>query len=70
MIFYCPGMLIIPFLFMNSNMFQSANEHKGIECRPATGDVIAKQGICVKPYPGNSNQSNMEKKQVKHENYK
>ena len=51
MIFYCPGMLISSFLIMNGSMFHSANEHKGIEVRPAPSDAVANQhqGICVKP---------------------
>ena len=36
---------------MNGHMFQSANEHKGFQIRPAPGDVVANQHqeICVKP---------------------
>ena len=54
MTFYCPGMLISLFSIMNGHLFQSANKHKGIEVRPAPGDVVANQhqGICVKPIPG------------------
>ena len=39
---------------MNSHVFQSANEHKGIEVRPAPGDAVANQhqAICVKPVSG------------------
>ena len=51
---YCPGMLIILFSIMNGHVFQSANDHKGIEVRPASGDVVANQhqGICIKPVSG------------------
>ena len=54
MIFNCPGLLISPFLIMNGHVFQSANEHKGIEVRPAPGDVVATQcqWICVKYISG------------------
>ena len=41
MIFNCPGMLIFLFSITNSHVFQSANEHKGIEVRPAPNDVVA-----------------------------
>ena len=36
---------------MNGHMFQSANEHKEIKVRPASGDAVANQhqGIYVKP---------------------
>ena len=36
---------------MNGHVFQSANEHKEIGVRPATGDVVSNQHqeMCVKP---------------------
>ena len=39
---------------MNGHVFQSANEHKGIEVRPASGDAVANQHqeMCVKPIYG------------------
>ena len=37
---------------MNGHMFQSVNEHKGIEIRPASGNVVANEEICVKPVSG------------------
>ena len=39
---------------MNSHMFQSANEYKGIAPRPASGDVVANQHqeMHVKPLSG------------------
>ena len=51
---YCPGMLISSFSIMKDHKFQSANEHKGIEVRPASGDMVANQHqeICVKPISG------------------
>ena len=39
-IFNCPGMLISLFLIMNGHVFQSANEHKGIEVRSAPGNMV------------------------------
>ena len=54
MIFDCPSMLITSFLITNGPVFQLANEHKGIEVRSGSGDVVANQhqGICVKPISG------------------
>ena len=51
---YCAGMIISQFSIMNGCVFQSANEHKGIEVRPAFGDVVANQHqeMCVKPISG------------------
>ena len=39
------------FLMMNGHLFHSANEHKGIQVRPVSGDVVANQHqeMCVKP---------------------
>ena len=47
MISKCPGMIISSFLITDGHMFQSANDHKGIWVRTASGDVVANycQGI-------------------------
>ena len=41
-------------MIINSHVFQSANEHKGIVVGPASGDVVANQHqeIFVKPVSG------------------
>ena len=46
-----PGMIISLFFIMNGHMFQLTNEHKGIECGTAPGDMVVNQHqeICVKP---------------------
>ena len=66
---YFPGMLISPFSIMNVHMFQSANEHKGIEVIPGSGDVVANQHqeICVKPVSGQLRaKQHGEKNKVRH----